>query len=78
MRSGTAMPRSVDNEVKQARRGADPSGERDMSDETNPAPETTPKVDLKAKKATISPPENLDLSNEVPLDGSATIEVKYL
>ncbi|MEV6555031.1 hypothetical protein AB0M22_04885 [Nocardia sp. NPDC051756] len=46
-----------------------------MPDETSPVPTQ----DLTAEAdTTIARSDSLDLSNETPIDGTATIEVKYL
>ncbi|MFB8277998.1 hypothetical protein [Nocardia colli] len=49
-----------------------------MSDEQNPVSEPDPEVQPKAKNVTTSVAGKRDLSNEVAIDGSATLETKYL
>ncbi|PKH27593.1 DUF1120 domain-containing protein [Pseudomonas fluorescens] len=48
-----------------------------MSDDTQPLPIKDLSVDLEVLTI-INPADGLDLSNEVTIDGSATLEVKYL
>ncbi|MBK5439642.1 DUF1120 domain-containing protein [Pseudomonas sp. TH32] len=48
-----------------------------MSDDSQPLPVQNLTVDLEVMTS-IARTDGLDLSNEVPLDGSATLEVKYL
>ncbi|WP_428557000.1 DUF1120 domain-containing protein [Pseudomonas edaphica] len=48
-----------------------------MSDDTQPLPIQNLSVDLEVLTI-INAAANLDLSNEVTIDGSATVEVKYL
>jgi hypothetical protein len=48
-----------------------------MSDESQPIPMQNLTVDLEVQTV-IARTDGLDLSNEVPIDGSATLEVKYL
>jgi hypothetical protein len=48
-----------------------------MSDDTQPVPMKDLAVEL-VVNTSIAATDSLDLSNEVTLDGSATLEVKYL
>ncbi|NWC94509.1 MULTISPECIES: DUF1120 domain-containing protein [unclassified Pseudomonas] len=48
-----------------------------MSDDSQPIPVRDLTVDLEVQTV-IARTDGLDLSNEVPIDGSATLEVKYL
>lgn len=48
-----------------------------MDDDTQPLPVQTLRVGLQVD-TTIARTDSLDLSNEVTIDGSATLEVKYL
>jgi len=48
-----------------------------MSDDSQPIPMQNLTVDLEVQTL-IARTDGLDLSNEVPIDGSATLEVKYL
>ncbi|MGK9541651.1 hypothetical protein O6449_24280, partial [Salmonella enterica subsp. enterica] len=48
-----------------------------MSDDTQPLPIQNLSVDLEVLTI-INAAASLDLSNEVTIDGSATVEVKYL
>ena len=48
-----------------------------MDDDTQPVPVQDLSVDLEVQTI-INRADGLDLSNEVNIDGSATLEVKYL
>ena len=48
-----------------------------MDDDTQPVPVQNLQADLMVRTS-IARTDGLDLSNEVPIDGSATLEVKYL